>query len=178
MADYKGVPLPEVGGDQNEWGNILNEQTFPALVDRFRVRTDAGRVVEMFDGSQYFLIAGETGQRNITAALGGQLGPNAQARLSRSGNAVELAIWGADTPAGLSIQGVVPSGFRPTAERTVAVGDDSGAAIPSMELDRQTGSLRVNAPFGGSGVTFTLTYSTNDPWPATLPGTADGPLPA
>jgi len=135
-----------------------------------RIEKTAGLVIYTWDdvANRDQLVYGDTGYRNITADLALTAGA---AYLRRTTYEVEIVM----TDFALDATGVVDlpalaSGFRPPANVNFAAFNNVGALRAFMG---STGALRMYGA-GAVGTTHNLSvrYSTKDPWPTTLPGTA------
>lgn len=112
---------------------------------------------------------GDTGWRNISALLpSGWAGVVAATRTQN-----RVTIIGTNLrPAATGTTGLidVPSGFRP-ARKTNGVGDEAGSYRPVFALNFSPYKLEIrNIAAANSWVDFSITYVTNDSWPASLPG--------
>jgi len=126
------------------------------------------------------VVYGDTGSRNVTADIvaqtpGFQQGGMGGARIQRVGNQVTLVI----PQFGCSTSGLlytVPTGYRATSAT-----NNAQYAFPVMRNNAAVAQLQIGQYSGLASVTLggtvsiyahaTMTWVTNDPWPATLPGT-------
>lgn len=127
-------------------------------------------------GTRVFLgdvmIHGDTGWRDVISLRIGSIGSVGRILIRRSGSTVEVRI---QSPSGLSGDFLpLPSGFTATA-LDVALGAALGTA-PLPHSVRVNGSSILALPHAltltGSGYAAQLRFTTSDPWPTSLPGTA------
>lgn len=141
------------------------------------VKQQAGRTVSVWDyiNNREQLIFGDTGSRllPISGGMAGTL------RIRRVGSTVTVSYANVrNTGTGTVIIGEIPSGFRPPQTvpgmvqetNTMRIGQALSYAPYSLQV------LSVGA--ANSYLTGQMTWQTTDPWPSTLPGTAEGSIPA
>ena len=112
----------------------------------------------------------DTGWRDISTLL--PAGWSGTVALLRTQNRVTI-VGTNIRPAAVGTTGIldVPAGFRP-ARKTNGVGDESGAYRPVFALNFSPYKLEIrNIAAASSWVDFSITYVTQDVWPAALPGT-------
>jgi hypothetical protein len=153
-----------------------------------RVDQTAGRCIYTWDdlNQREQLIYGDTGMRNITSdqgwvdaltGAGVTLAGSGLNRIRRVNNVVELD-WVIDKPAsGNTVPAAAfPLGFRP-AGLWNALGVTSSLTMVRAYHAGGTNALIYQSQVGQSNVTISLTYTTADPWPTTLPGVSAGTIP-
>ena len=135
------------------------------------VSSAVGRTVKVWDqqNQREQLIYGDTGLRQVTLPLAGS------GYLRRIGQEVTFYFRDVITPIGTENIYTLPAGFAPdyspqyghvgrTGTRLLAAFTISGAAV--FQNTSHTNTLYAH-----------LKFTTNDPWPASLPGTAVGVIP-
>jgi len=125
---------------------------------------------------------GDTGRRNISdmVTAGTTFTGGGKLTIRREGSMVDIYCvgWmpGAAGTVHLLASGL-PVGFRPSNSRTFWAAQNASPALCTMSFDGSTLAVISNAatthPVG-----FSFSYSTTDPWPTVLPGSADGAIPA
>lgn len=153
-----------------------------------RVDQTAGRVIYQWDNlnSREQLIYGDTGIRNVYQdqawldALfntGAVLNSSNFLRVRRVGSVVEL-MYAMDKAGSGSVTAVAgfPLGFRPQSPWN-GLGITSGLGMVRAYHPGSTSALIHQSQAMQLNVSVSLTYTTTDPWPATLPGTAVGTIP-
>ena len=124
---------------------------------------------------------GDTGWRDVASLLANGWTATAGAlTLARRGGTVTLASnHNGLNPAAKtsSVFMFLPSGFRPLPflssplnYRAIGNGFESGSETPRKIVAQSDGALTQAT--ATSTITFSITWSTGDPWPTTLPGTA------
>jgi hypothetical protein len=154
-----------------------------------RVDTTAGRAIYQWDdlNQREQLIYGDTGLRSIYQdqpwldALfntGTTINSSNVVRVRRVGYVVQLA-WALDKAASGSVTSVAgfPLGFRP-ADIFNAIGITSGIGLVRAYHPGGASQLITQSAAAQTNVSVTLTYTTTDPWPTSLPGTAIGSIPS
>lgn len=149
----------------------------------------AGRAIYRYDpiNSREQLIYGDTGHRNILADSGwiaaltsaGVVDFNAGnlVRLRRIGYECELFMALDKAASGSATMAAsFPLGFRPVGPFT-ALGANSGFVIVRAYHGGGTTGLNWNTTAAAAAASITFRYTTTDPWPTTLPGTAIGTIP-
>lgn len=146
-----------------------------------RVDNTAGRAIYTWDdtANREQLIYGDTGKRIINNLINPELGAAPVAKMRRTMYDVELHIQ-LNKPSGL--QGKVPIlseglpvGFR---NQHTIVGYAGGASGKQYTLDYLGAGMSLgDMPTTATALFIMLKFSTTDPWPTTLPGTADGSIP-
>lgn len=151
------------------------------------IDNSAGRVLTIWDetNNRSQFLYGDTGQRDISADAAwlaalyvtGSVDTAAYCTLRRVGYTVELAIGFSKNVTGVvSPSTGFPVGFRPT-QRVHGIGSNSAQSLVRF-YNGGGGSIPIwNSPATSSNAMLTLTYTTNDPWPTTLPGVAIGTIP-
>lgn len=135
-----------------------------------------GRRAFMWDtvNSRWQMVYGDTGWRDVTTLT--TAGTCQAAKIRRSGALVEYTIYAGSEDMILPL----PSGFQP-GMGTNAVGLPTGTTPPGI-LRWNAVDPRCFSPVGGAAYYFvteiTVSYSTDQPWPTTLPGVASGTIPA
>lgn len=141
---------------------------------RWQKRTGAGN-------TGWVVVDGDTGWRDVASLLANGWTATAGAlTLARRGNTVTLASnHNGLNPAAKtgSVFMFLPSGFRPMPfsstplnYRAMGNGFESGSETPRKIVAQSDGALTQGT--ATSTITFSISWSTGDPWPATLPGTA------
>lgn len=144
----------------------------------------AGRRLDIWDpiNGREQLVYGDTGLRDISASLAdifNDAGVGKKAYLRRVGALVELTIDGmqATGDGGLTASGALPIGFRPATP--FAYG--SAARVFDTQLEgiyvASSGTVGLDGASAGSSCRATLTWTTSNAWPTTLPGLAVGTIP-
>lgn len=146
-----------------------------------RVDNTAGRAIYTWDdvNGREQLTYGDTGSRNITDLVDATKWTVSIAKLRRVGAQVELRL-GLTPLAGVSgtvqVFAQLPAGFQNQHSfNTVAV-DNTNVILP-IGMSFSGGPLSINGVVSGRGLTVMLGFQTLNPWPTTLPGTADGTIP-
>jgi hypothetical protein len=157
-----------------------------------RVDQTAGRAIYQWDelNNREQLIYGDTGVRFVdswvNAALFDNTGTARTITARRYGNLVSMSGQMLST-ATVSVGSTLftfPAGFRP--ERMIEVTALHTAASTPCRIVSGNGTNTINFyPYGNAALTFgsaqiiqfSLTYTTVDPWPTSLPGLASGAIP-
>lgn len=139
---------------------------------RYVIKETAGRSVYVWDytTNQELLIAGETGLRSIVASWDGGAG-GGRVELSRSGNRVQLVIYG-NTATVATTKYTLPVGFRPPAALMIANPLFGATGTDQRAIIGADGSVQVYGTAAGDSVYSTMNWQTTDAWPAVLPGVA------
>lgn len=158
---------------------VSNEWSPWSLIPSQRIDTTAGYRVLTWDdvNNREQMIHGDTGWRNITALAGGAMTftPPHGIWIRRVGDGVSIEIIGAY----LSPSTIVspPLGFR-SSTRYLGRGTLARHAAPSLvagvRMVSSVGALDISPVPGwtsGDVVSGTISYSTTDAWPTSLPGT-------
>jgi hypothetical protein len=136
-------------------------------------------VIVISDGTRWRTVYGDTGMRNVNALLTDasivQSAPVPIGRLRRCNNLVELYIdakWSA-APINPIPMLTLPVGFRPVSDPTPMNGPMYGynKLLPIVFGPTQ---MYLYNPVAGAQDRMRGTWTTQDAWPATLPGTAVG----
>lgn len=136
-----------------------------------RVDQTAGRAIYTWDDSNVReqLIYGDTGRRDITSLFGASVTAG-RVLIQRYGRHVTITLDNVTVPSGApTVVGIIPVGFRTTSAGVFPVGYSPNTATI-------WGDGNINLPTG-SGRYGSFTYLTEQPWPTSLPGTADGSIP-
>lgn len=141
------------------------------------VSNTVGRTVSVWDheNQRMQLIGGDTGRRNIVSTFATMT--EGKASLRRVGQAVTLAIDAArfSNQGTFTLAGVIPEGFRPDEtfnDFAVQLGGTDGWRVAIS-----TAGNFSSYNYSGGWFRCYLTWMTNQPWPASLPGTAIGVIP-
>ncbi|ALY10197.1 hypothetical protein SALGADO_29 [Arthrobacter phage Salgado] len=142
-----------------------------------------GRTIHAYDylNNRSQLIYGDTGRRNISdmVTAGTTFTGGGKLTIRREGSMVDIYCvgWmpGAAGTVHLLASGL-PTGFKPSNSRAWFAAQNGQPALCTMAFDATTLAIISNAatihPIG-----FSFSYSTTDPWPSVLPGSADGSIP-
>lgn len=158
-----------------------------------RVDQTAGRAIYTWDtiNQREQLVYGDTGLRAVDSLLDNTkfdvTGTARTIRLRRTGNVVSLAGQVLSTAAVTSGSSLLtlPVGFRQDG-MTESLGlHTTNSTLIRLLLGNGTYALTTYWPVSGVALTwnagqvaqFSLMWTTNDPWPTTLPGTAVGTIP-
>lgn len=141
----------------------------------------AGRALYLWDeiNNREQLVWGDTGRRDISAMCSGSFG-GGKAAIRREGSMVEIYLvnWipGSATQLNLLATGQsLPNGYRPSNSRLMW-GFQGNSPIPiSVGYDGTT--INITPNHATNYVACSINWSTTDPWPTTLIGTADGAIP-
>ena len=148
----------------------LMPATDKAKLDGISLDTSVG--TRVFVGG--VMVYGSTGNRDIRQTLirADTIKPGGTALLGREGNRVNLSLYDID-PSGtgtVRITDTLPIGFRPTARDAFTVSIISGATLRAVVMP--TGLYVYQVPTDANNrLRETLSWTTLDPWPTTLPGT-------
>lgn len=134
------------------------------------VNETAGRVVKIWDylNNREQLIYGDTGLRTFSTNIGGT------AILRRVGVLVKLELRDLVLAGSDSIL-TIPSGFQGDYSPNYGLVGRTGGRVP-VYFTLSGSSLAQNGAATGTGYA-SLMWTTNDPWPTTLPGSAIGTIP-
>ena len=117
---------------------------------------------------------GDTGIRNITSLIEGDTGTG-RARIQRIGNTVMLALNNIPTPGEgtfMSIPDFIPVGFRSAFNwQYLGVGKPAGIDATGPVRVGMNGDIYIYRTSSETRINGTVTYISDTPWPATLPGT-------
>jgi hypothetical protein len=134
--------------------------------------------VKRFGGDSadgWLCLAGQTGPRNVSAQIDRRTnGVIHAAHLVRSGQMVEFYIditMPSDRTSPYTLY-TLPIGFRPTASRYGALGDNKEGADTGGTLVNANGAVQILAPVNAKRDRYFGNWITDEPWPAALPGTA------
>ncbi|MGP9528135.1 hypothetical protein [Glutamicibacter sp. AOP5-A2-18] len=127
-------------------------------------------VTRTYEGEAHVLLNKETGPRDVRSLWGGTGG---KVTLTRSGNWVELSVWGVPYVSANQYQMQVPAGFRPPDIRLFneAVYGDGNPAGERVNV-RSDGNLQILGVTTGAQIYFTIHWYTKENMPSTLPGNA------
>lgn len=148
-----------------EYGGNLN---------RYTVSESAGRTVKVWDylNNREQLIYGDTGERDISGLITAD-GAATTFTLRRSGNICTMSIYSfkalASGGGGIA---VLPVGFRP-----VGTFGAPAQGLSSRWQVTNSGNVQAYDWAADTAVVGSLTWTTSDAWPTTLPGTAVGAIP-
>ena len=117
---------------------------------------------------------GDTGIRNITSLIEGDTGAGI-ARIQRVGNTVMLAFNNIPTPGDgtfMRIPDFIPVGFRSAFNwQHLGVGKPAGIDAAGPVRVGTNGDIYIYRTSSETRINGTVTYISDTPWPATLPGT-------
>ncbi|WP_345473764.1 SGNH/GDSL hydrolase family protein [Glutamicibacter ectropisis] len=146
---------------------------------RYVVRETAGRTVSVWDylNNREQLIYGDTGVRDVSSLVPAGITVT-NLRISRTGRTVNVSAQAVtSSTAGHMTILDLPLGFRP----------DDGSQRAGVATSRSSNIVRPISPFtsllrildmpAGTLMEFGCSYTTADPWPTTLPGSAVGTIP-
>ena len=159
---YEGSGSPE-GKIEAPVGAIYTDSAATTGAIRWVKTSGAGNTGWLVD-------YGDTGWRNVSSLL--PSGWSGVIAISRAQNRVTI-IGSNVRPATTGTTGILdlPAGFRP-ARKTNGVADEAGAYRPIFALNFAPYKLEIrNVAAANSWMDFSITYVTNDAWPASLPGT-------
>lgn len=149
-----------------------------------RVSNVAGRALYTWDDTQNReqLIYGDTGWRSVKDLLNPEFTASSL-RIRRVGTMVTVGFDGLTGTAGghvtflPAIPGFAADSTLSSAanQRLGPVGELSGTNMRWVSPEPGAGALRILNYVANQSVHGTFTYFTADPWPTTLPGTANGP---
>lgn len=144
---------------------IANSITRPLVpkASPLTVKQDAGRTITAWDylNNREQLIYGDTGWRKVAENI----------HVRRDGNTVWLHIYGAIGISGETKDldaAMLPSGFRPRFHTQDTY--EQGSTIKRLS-NLTSGQVRLYGHAGGGWTTAADSWTTIEPWPATLPGT-------
>lgn len=125
------------------------------------------------------LLYGDTGRRNISSLANGTFSGGGKLTIRREGSMVDLYCvgWmpGADGVVQL-LNASLPNGFRPSNSRSWFGVQNGSPVLCTLAFDASTLAVVSNAATTHP-VSFSFAFSTTDPWPTALPGSADGAIP-
>lgn len=136
-----------------------------------RVDTAVGTRVFITNGTNEYMVSGDTGVRNVSALVPAGI-TTTNMYMSRVGKTVTVSAQAvSSTTAGNVTILDLPLGFRPdaSAQRAGVVTTRNGSAVRT--LSPFTTILRVLDMPATTTMEFGGTFTTADPWPTTLPGT-------
>lgn len=124
--------------------------------------------------SNKWMVYGDTGRRNISSLF--TSGVAAEVFISRIGSIVHCEYSVFDSVGGRSITIVLPTGFKYTNNsggEQIFTGRINSTP-PEISRGSVASSLSLASPLlaAGRSIAGTATWTTTDPWPASLPGTA------
>ncbi|WP_295837387.1 pyocin knob domain-containing protein [uncultured Microbacterium sp.] len=173
------TPYPSTGTPNiivGEWIRAYRGSAFSAwrFMASQRIDQTAGRAIYTLDdvNGREQLIYGDTGSRNVTALLSAEW--TGSAYLRRVGQTVSVNVnagSSAAVPANTTIL-TLPSGFRPdgTINKIIAGGNvQHGVVTDGNGITRADTAL--------TALRWYFSFTTSDPWPTSLPGTAAGSIP-
>ncbi|AOQ28213.1 hypothetical protein SEA_HUNTINGDON_1 [Arthrobacter phage Huntingdon] len=146
-----------------------------------RMDNTVGRALYNWDetNGREQIIWGDTGRRNISAQANGTFTGGGKLTIRREGSLVDIYCvgWmpGAAGTVHLLASGL-PTGFKPSNSRNWFAAQNSVPALCTMAFDGTTIAVISNAA-DTHPISFSFSYSTTDPWPTVLPGSADGAIP-
>lgn len=197
VAGSKAILIQQTSTSGTVRGNIISATGIAisitadstATLDN-RVDQTAGRAIYTWDNvnNREQLAYGDTGWRDVSAVTawtdaifpaGVVTASGYPARVRRIGYNIELH-FGIDKAASgtPSAAAAIPLGFRPVSGAAVAaIGGTSGLALFRAFHSGGTSLLVIQSTVAITGGSITITYSTNDPWPTALPGTAISTIP-
>jgi len=166
---YGSGPNAQVG----HYERRRNSSTWDPWVFYSRRRWDqtAGRAAYDYDAlnDREQIIYGDTGRRDVTSLFGASVTAG-RVILQRYGRHVTITLDNVTVPTGApTVVGIIPIGFRTTSAAVYPVG-----YAPNTATVWSDGN--INLPTG-SGRYGSFTYLTEQAWPTSLPGTADGSIP-
>lgn len=153
-----------------------------------RVDQTAGRAIYQWDdvNGRDQLLYGDTGPRDIRndqawvdALFPTNIVPNAGniVRVRRVGYEVELLVaLDKNATGSISSANAFPLGFRP-ALPVNAMGSNSGLVLVRVYHGGGATGINWNSTAVATAASVTMKYTTADPWPTTLPGSAIGSIP-
>lgn len=136
-----------------------------------RIDKTAGIAIYTYDdiALREQIVYGDTGRRDITSLFGAAVTVGS-VLIQRYGRHVTITLNNVTVPTGAStVAGIIPVGFRITGAGVYPVG-----YAPNTATVWSDGN--INLPTG-SGRYGSFTYLTEQAWPTSLPGTADGSIP-
>lgn len=147
------------------------EAEIPLGRREYTVNETAGRTVTVWDylNGREQLIYGDTGWRNISSLLAsGNYAANVWIRRQR--NEVTVNMQDVTTGAGLVTLFTLASGYRPDnpSVRAGIISDGNNSRVVSPFGS----SFRLMSMPGSGFWAGSVTFTTNDPWPTSLPGVA------
>ena len=123
----------------------------------------------------WVVVYGDTGWRNIAAALNAPDWTVHTLHVRRAGSQVHLRLRSLARPGSGDSVAILPVGFRIAAIRAVPIYTSYGGADPALRLLNilTSGAFRAMSSFWEySGATIEeVSWATSDPWPTALPGT-------
>lgn len=139
----------------------------------YKVSQTAGRTVTVWDylNNREQIIYGDTGWRKVDAALpAGVTASNVWLR--RQGNEVTINVQNlrADTVGTVTVYNA-PVGYRPDAP-SVRSGVYASSSGTARIISPFAGNVRVLSMGAGESLDGSVTFTTPDPWPTSLPGVA------
>ncbi|MCW1250648.1 hypothetical protein ODZ83_10785 [Acaricomes phytoseiuli] len=169
--------LTRADGSEASAGNVRGPKgdTGPAGSQvPMRVDTSAGTRVYATIGGTEHLLSAETGARDITSLLTAPAEPGGTPRwtaqrilLDRHGNTVTLRVTLLNGPAGDPFI-TLPAGYR-TRDWSEFYASNAGSMMSRGSGGATAGSFYLTGE--ARRALFTATWTTDDPWPTTLPGT-------
>ena len=157
---------------------IVSDGSNWVVIDGSYADESVGRRLFQWDAnnSRWQMTFGDTGWRDVSAGL--EAGTTGEWRMRRVNSTVTHHVYNVTNSSGAMY--TIPTGFRTASYGTV---------IPLTKWDLTAGAVLLNSPAAGSctlsdglkgytGAYYMFTHDTSDAWPATLPGTAVGSIPA
>lgn len=147
-----------------------------------RVDSTAGRVIYTWDdvNNREQLLYGDTGMRDVTELVDRTKWTVSAAKLRRVNATVELTIIanpGPNVGTVLFIPTQFPVGFRNVHTLNLPTIDTAGKVVDA-QVDYGFLSLKFNGVAANTAVRALLSWTTTDPWPTVLPGSAVGAVPS
>lgn len=190
LVHQEWTPFPHDKG-LNLWARgtyvrMLNTSTWSSwnFIPMQRVDNIAGRAIYTWDdtNNREQLIYGDTGMRDISASLlNGWKADNI--RIRRVGSTVTLSVWKLDPATKTdTFAYVLPAGFGPAGGYNGSLAfivRTTGSSVGSLLITAQTKYIQpepAGISFGAGGIGL-ISWTTDDPWPTSLPGTAVGTIP-
>lgn len=154
----------------------MNEMVGQLNTRYYTIDQTAGRVVKVWDylNNREQMVYGDTGWRTLPVT-GGQAGA---LRIRRTDATVTLAFSNVRNAAsGTVLIGEAPLGFRPF-QTVPGMVQDSNSMRVAQALSYAPYSIQVlGVGLANSYLTGVISWPTNETWPTTLPGSADGGVP-
>ncbi len=154
--------------------SMLSGQPKPEVVNSYRVDETAGRTVLVWDylNNREQIVYGDTGERDISTLLVNATG---RVTIARVGPMVHLSLEGVDPTS--TVSGVflnLPVGFRPATRKDFSMASTVSSDSPLWRSAYvlASGALSIGSPALTDRYHYVLSYRSNDPWPASLPGVA------
>ncbi|AYN56802.1 tail protein [Arthrobacter phage Adaia] len=143
------------------------------VLDYIKAKQDSGDIVVL---SPYEMTVADASPeksvltRNITNLWDGGAG-GGTVTLTRTGNMVELSVYGSTATAEIIKLNPLPAGFRPPTNRIFGDPFYGSSSAAERALIYSTGRIDVFSTTEGANIYGALSWPTKDPWPTVLPGT-------